>query len=54
MDYKTNEIPTIGYTYSYQVDKINNRVICSSLGEVKVLNCDPAILGHVPNNRNVL
>ncbi|MCL2188213.1 MAG: YcaO-like family protein [Defluviitaleaceae bacterium] len=47
MDYQLSEIPLVNKTYSYQNDKVNDRVICSSLGEVKVLNCDPQILEEV-------
>ena len=47
MDYELNEMPLISKTYSYQNDKANNRVICSSSGEIKILNCDPEILEEV-------
>lgn len=47
MRYKLDEIPVISELYSYKNDKINNRVICSSLGETKILNCDPDVLEEV-------
>ncbi|RRD40892.1 hypothetical protein EII29_00110 [Leptotrichia sp. OH3620_COT-345] len=47
MVYKLNEIPFISELYGYQNDKINNRVICSSSGQIKILNCNPDILEEV-------
>lgn len=50
MDYQLNEIPLVNKMYSYQNDKTNDRVICSSLGEIKILNCNPQILEEVLSN----
>lgn len=47
MIYKLDETPFISELYSYQNDKINNRVICTSLGEIKILNCEPDVLEEV-------
>lgn len=47
MKYKLDEVPFISESYGYQNDKANNRVICSSSGEIKILNCDPNILEEV-------
>lgn len=44
MKYIGNEIPSISKFYTYRNDEINNRVVCSSLGHLKVLNCDPKVL----------
>jgi len=46
-NYELNEIPIINETFSFQNDNANNRVICCSLGEIKILNCNPNILEEV-------
>ncbi|MCL1934768.1 MAG: YcaO-like family protein [Defluviitaleaceae bacterium] len=45
--YKEYEKPVVSNFYSYENDVVNNRVICSSLGQIKVLNCEPKILEEV-------
>ncbi|MBB4827134.1 thiazole/oxazole-forming peptide maturase SagD family component [Sporosarcina luteola] len=47
MPYKLDETPFISEQYGYKNDEINNRVICSSSGQIKILNCEPSILEEV-------
>lgn len=47
MNYRFDEVPLVSKLYSYQNDKLNNRVICSSRREIKILNCDPELLEEV-------
>lgn len=47
MAYNGNEVPLINEFYSQLADYENNRVICSSEGQIKVLNCEPNILFEV-------
>lgn len=54
MRYSLNEMPVVSRLYSYQNDAINSRVICYSLGQIKILNCEPdvleEVLSHVDGN----
>jgi hypothetical protein len=52
MSYTLSEVPLISDAYSHKNDKANNRVICSSSGEIKILNCDPDVLNEVLQNTN--
>ena len=52
MNYQINEIPLVSESYSHQNDETNSRVICSSSGEIKILNCDPVVLEEVLSYTN--
>jgi len=47
MSYELDEKPLVSKSYTYQNDEDNVRVICSALGQIKVLNCSPDILEEV-------
>lgn len=47
MLYRPNDIAIINSNYSQVKDKKRGRVICTSNGEIKILNCDPNILSCV-------
>lgn len=47
MKYNLEEIPYISELYSYQNDEINQRVLCSADGQIKIINCSPKLLEEV-------
>lgn len=50
MNYALLDIPRINPNYASRCDFKANRVICSAAGQIKILNCDPAILTEVLQN----
>lgn len=45
--YDVKDVPDINSLLSFQTDEINNRVVCSIAGELKILYCSPVIFEKV-------